>query len=356
MKGYGVIKINETGWIEKDIPEIGPLDALLKPIAVAPCTSDVHLAEGSGADITGRIIGHESVGIVVEVGELVSKFKPGDRVVVPCDTPDWNELGVQTKGNNAHDNGTIMSSFKYLLQKDGVFAEYYSVNNADANLVLLPDDVSVEAALMTTDMMSTGIYGAEMSGVQVGDSVVVFGIGPVGLMAVAGARLLGAGRIYAIGTRKNCAELALEYGATDIISYKNGSTVEQILEKEGGQVDRAIVAGGSPRSMNEALQLVKPNGGIGNIIAYDARDQFDIPALDWGLGMGDVTIRGGFCPGGALRMKKMLNLIQTGRIDPSKLINYRFEGFDKIEDAFKLMAEKPRDLIKPAVFIPENED
>lgn len=356
MKGYGVIKINETGWLEKDIPEIGPLDALLKPIAVAPCTSDVHLAEGSGADITGRIIGHESVGIVVEVGDLVKNFKPGDRVVVPCDTPDWNELGVQTNGNNAHDNGTIMSSFKYLLQKDGVFAEYYSVNNADANLVLLPDDVSVEAALMTTDMMSTGIYGAEMAGIQVGDSVVVFGIGPVGLMAVAGARLLGAGRIYAIGTRKNCADLALEYGATDIISYKDGNTVDQILEKEGGQVDRAIVAGGSPRSMNEALQLVKPNGGIGNIIAYDARDQFDIPALDWGLGMGDVTIRGGFCPGGALRMKKMLNLIQTGRVDPSKLINYRFEGFDKIEDAFKVMAEKPRDLIKPAVFIPENED
>lgn len=356
MKGYGVIKINETGWLEKDIPEIGPFDALLKPIAVAPCTSDVHLAEGSGADITGRIIGHESVGIVVEVGDLVKNFKPGDRVVVPCDTPDWNELGVQTKGNNAHDNGTIMSSFKFLLQKDGVFAEYYSVNNADANLVLLPDDVSVEAALMTTDMMSTGIYGAEMAGIQVGDSVVVFGIGPVGLMAVAGARLLGAGRIYAIGTRKNCADLALEYGATDIISYKDGNTVDQILEKEGGQVDRAIVAGGSPRSMNEALQLVKPNGGIGNIIAYDARDQFDIPALDWGLGMGDVTIRGGFCPGGALRMKKMLNLIQTGRVDPSKLINYRFEGFDKIEDAFKVMAEKPRDLIKPAVFIPENED
>lgn len=356
MKGYGVIKINETGWLEKDIPEIGPLDALLKPIAVAPCTSDVHLAEGSGADITGRIIGHESVGIIVEVGELVSKFKPGDRVVVPCDTPDWNELGVQSKGNNAHDSGNIMNSFKFLLQKDGVFAEYYSVNNADANLVLLPDDVSVGAALMATDMMSTGIYGAEMAGIQVGDSVVVFGIGPVGLMAVAGARLLGAGRIYAIGTRKNCADLALEYGATDIISYKDGNTVDQILEKEGGQVDRAIVAGGSPKSMNEALQLVKPNGGIGNIIAYDARDKFDIPALDWGLGMGDVTIRGGFCPGGALRMKKMLNLIQTGRVDPSKLINYRFEGFDKIEDAFKVMAEKPRDLIKPAVFIPENED
>lgn len=355
MKGYGVIEMGKTGWLEKDIPEIGPLDALLKPIAVAPCTSDVHLSQGSGADITGNIIGHEAVGIVCEVGELVTKFKPGDRVVVPCDTPNWEDVALQGKGNNAHDSTGVMGSFKFLLQKDGVFAEYFSVNNADANLVHLPDDVSVEAALMTTDMMSTGIYGAEMAGVQVGDSVVVFGIGPVGLMAVAGARLLGAGRIYAIGTRKNCADLALEYGATDIISYRDGDTVEQILEREGGEVDRAIVAGGSPKSMNEALRLVKPNGGIGNIIAYDVKDQFDIPAPDWRLGMGDVTIRGGFCPGGALRIKKMLNLIQNGRVQPEKLINYKFEGFDKIEDAFKVMAEKPRDLIKPAVLIPEND-
>ena len=88
---------------------------------------------------------------------------------------------------------------------------------------------------MTVDMMSTGFYGVEMADVQLGDSVVVFGIGPVGLMAVAGAKLRGAGNIYAIGTRKNCAELAKEYGATDIISYKDGDLVQQILEKEGGK-------------------------------------------------------------------------------------------------------------------------
>ena len=356
MKGYGVLENNKTGWFEKDIPEIGPLDALLKPIAVAPCTSDVHLAEGGGPNVVGNFIGHESVGIVYEVGELVTKFKPGDRVVVPCDTPNWEESFLQAKGNNAHDMGEVMTSFKFLLAKDGVFAEYYSVNNADANLVHLPDDVSIEAALMTTDMMSTGIYGAEQAGIQVGDSVVVFGIGPVGLMAVAGARLLGAGRIYAIGTRKNCADLAREYGATDIISYKDGDTVEQILELEGGRVDRAIIAGGNPSSMNQAMQLVKPNGGIGNVLAYDINDEFYIPAIDWGLGMGDVTIKGGFCPGGAYRIEKMLNLIQAGRVEPEKLINYKFEGFDKIEDAFKLMAEKPRDLIKPAVIIPENDE
>lgn len=351
MKGFGMIRVGETGWIEKEKPAIGPLDALVRPIAVAPCSSDTHVSHGGSGPKENLILGHEAVGEVVEVGSLVTSFKPGDVVVVPCCTPDWNQLGVQQRGsNNAHDVGP-MKSFKFLSSKDGVFAEYFSVNNADANLVLLPEGVSVDAALMTVDMMSTGFYGVEMADVQLGDSVVVFGIGPVGLMAVAGAKLRGAGRIYAIGTRKNCADLAREYGATDIISYKEGDLVEQILKKEGGKVDRVIIAGGSVESMNQALAMVKNNGCIANVNFYDVSETFQTPAYLWGLGMSDVTIRGGFCPGGAYRIQKMLNLIQTGRIAPEKLLNYQFEGFDKIEDAFKVMDEKPRDLIKPVVHI-----
>lgn len=351
MKGYGMLGLNKAGWIEKEKPTIGALDALVRPIAIAPCSSDTHVLHGGSGPKENLILGHEAVGEIVEVGELVKNFKPGDKVVVPCVTPDWNQLGIQQRGsNNAHD-ARSMGSFKFLSSKDGVFAEFFTVNNADANLVILPEDVSVDAALMTVDMMSTGFYGVEMADVQLGDSVVVFGIGPVGLMAVAGAKLRGAGRIYAIGTRQNCADLAREYGATDIISYKDGDLVQQILAKEGGQVDRAIIAGGNCQTLNQALMLVKSNGVISNINFYDVTDSFQTPAYLWGLGMSDVTIRGGFCPGGALRIKKMLNLIQTGRVHPEKLLNYKFEGFDKIEDAFKVMDEKPRDLIKPVVHI-----
>lgn len=351
MNGYGMISVGNPGWLEKEKPVIGALDALVRPIAVAPCSSDTHAMHGGSGEKENLILGHEAVGEIVEVGTLVKKFKPGDVVVVPCTTPDWNEPGVQMRGsNNAHDCGA-MRSFKFLSQKDGVFAEFFSVNNADANLVLLPEGVSVDAALMTVDMMSTGFYGVEMADVQLGDSVVVFGIGPVGLMAVAGAKLRGAGRIYAIGTRKNCAELAREYGATDIISYKDGDLVQQILEKEGGQVDRVIVAGGNCASMNQALMMVKNNGVISNVNFYDVTDSFQVPAYLWGLGMSDVSIRGGFCPGGAYRIQKMLNLIKAGRIAPEKMLNYKFEGFDKIEEAFKLMDEKPADLIKPVVHI-----
>lgn len=349
MKGYGVTTKGNSGWLEKEKPVAGPLDAILRPIAIAPCSSDTHVMHAGMAE--NRILGHESVAQVVEVGSMVKNFKPGDIVVVPCTTPDWTEKELQRRGgNNAHDIG-LMKSFKLVGSTDGTFAEFFAVNNADSNLVLKPEDVSVEAALMTVDMMSTGFYGVEMADVQFGESVVVFGIGPVGLMAVAGTALRGAGRLFAIGTRPNCVELAKEYGATDIISYKDGNVVEQILALNGGQVDRVIIAGGDCTSMNQALALVKPNGVISNINFYDIADKFDIPAYLWGMGMSDVTIRGGFCPGGAYRMEQMLNLIKNGRVDPSKLLNYKYEGFEKIEDAFKVMDEKPRDLIKPIVYI-----
>lgn len=344
-----MIAANNAAWLEKEVPVIGPLDALVRPIAVAPCSSDTHMLHSSPKE--NLILGHEAVGEIVEVGSLVKKFKKGDVVVVPCVTPDWTEKAMQQRGsNNAHDQG-LMQSFKFLGSRDGVFAEFFMVNNADSNLVIKPDDVSIEAALMTVDMMSTGFYGVEMADVQFGDSVVVFGIGPVGLMAVAGSALKGAGKIIVTGTRPNCIALAKEYGATDIVNYKDGDVVQQILAINGGQVDKVIIAGGNASTMNQALSVVKPNGIVSNINFYDFTEKFDIPLYLWGLGMSDITIRGGFCPGGAYRIEKLLNVIKSGRVDPSKLLNYKYEGFDKIEDAFKVMDEKPKDLIKPIVYI-----
>ncbi|WP_294525500.1 zinc-binding dehydrogenase [uncultured Allofournierella sp.] len=351
MKGYAVLAPGEHGWLEREKPAAGPMDAVVRPIAVAPCSSDTHTMHMGSTTGSPVILGHEAVAEVVEVGALVRGFRPGDIVVVPCVTPDWEAPALQQRGaNNAHDYAS-MASFKYLTQKDGVFAEFFHVNNADANLVLLPKDVSVDAALMTVDMMSTGFYGAEMADIQLGDTVVVFGIGPVGLMAVAGARLRGAGRIIGIGTRPNCAELAREYGATDIVSYKDGDVVQQILELEGGKVDRAILAGGDASTLNQALSVVKSNGVVSNVTFLDPTDTYHIPAPLWGLGMSDISICGGFCPGGAYRIQKMLRLIQNGRVAPEKMLNYQYDGFDKIPEAFVAMDQKPRDLIKPVVHI-----
>jgi threonine dehydrogenase-like Zn-dependent dehydrogenase len=349
MKGYGLIKAGQPGWIEKEKPAAGPLDAIIRPTVLAPCSSDTHFMHRGAGSRENLILGHEAVGEIVEIGSMVRKFKPGDKVVVPCGTSDWTGRYIQEGRYNAHDN-RLMGSFKFLMTKDGTFAEFFHVNMADANLALLPENIVPEAALMTVDMMSTGFHAVELAEISYGETVVVIGIGPVGLMAVAGSQLKGAGRIIVVGTRHNCVKIAKEYGASDVVSYKDGDIVDQVKDLAGGSVDKVIIAGGNAATLTQAILMVKPTGIVSNVNYFDAADIFTVPAPAWGLGMANIDIRGGFCPGGAARIEKLINVVKHKRLDPTKLITHRFEGFE-IEDAFMLMDKKPADLIKPVVFI-----
>ena len=263
MKGYAMLKIGESGWIEKEKPDFGPLDAICKPLAVAICTSDVHtLWEGAIGERHNMILGPECCAEVVEVGSLVKDFKPGDRVLVPAITPDWNSLEAQA-GYSMHSGG-MLAGWKFSNFKDGVFSEYFHVNDADGNLALLPDNITPVDACMLSDMVPTGFHGVELADVQFGDTVLVIGIGPVGLMAVAGANLRGASRIIAVGTRPACVEAAKGYGAVDFISYKDGSIEDQVLAMTGGKgVDKVIVAGGGCETFESAVKALKPGGKIG---------------------------------------------------------------------------------------------
>lgn len=350
MRGFAMLSSGKTGWIEAPVPTLDPLGAILRPRVVAPCTSDIHTMEGGAGEKRNRILGHEAIAEVMEVGALVQGIHPGELVLVPSATPDWLSLGVQNPKSNGHDHG-LMGSFKFLAEKDGVFAERFHVNHADANLCRLPPDVSPEAALLCVDMMSTGLHGVELCEVGFGDSVVVIGIGPVGLMAVAGAVLHGAGQVIAIGTRPACVSLAQDYGATQVLSYREGDLVKQVRALTGGGADCVILAGGGAETFTQAVRMAGPMGVVANINFFDIKDTLTLPALSWGFGMSNKDIRSGFCPGGARRMQKMLALVQNGRIDPTKLITHRFDGFEQIETAFRLMQEKPADLIKPVVFL-----
>ncbi len=349
MKGFAMLGIGKTGWIEKEVPACGPLDAIVKPIAVSPCTSDIHTVwEGAIGERTDMILGHEAVGEIVEVGKLVKDLKVGDRVIVPAITPDWGSLEAQ--GGYSMHSGGMLAGWKFSNFKDGVFGEYFHVNEADANLAILPDSLDPAAAVMLSDMVPTGFHGVELANVQFGDSVCVIGIGPVGLMAVAGAALRGASHLYAVGSRPNCVQAAKEYGATDVLNYKDGDIVEQIMEKTHGKgVDRVIVAGGDNDTFIQAVQMVKPGGVIGNVNYLGSGDYVRIPRVEWGCGMGHKTIAGGLMPGGRLRMEKLASLMETGRLDTSKLLTHRFKGFEHLEEALMLMKDKPRDLIKPVV-------
>ncbi len=351
MKGYAMLKIGETGWIEKEIPAIGPNDALIKPTALSPCTSDIHTVwAGALGERTDMILGHEAVGIVEEVGELVQDFKKGDRVLVAAITPDWNSKEAQ--GGYPMHSGGMLAGWKFSNFKDGVFAEYFHVNDADGNLAHIPDEVDDISATMLCDMMPTGFHAVELADIKFGEKVLVIGIGPVGLMAVAGAALRGAAEIYAVGSRPNCIEIAKEYGATHIINYKNGTIEEQVMELTGGEgVDKVLVAGGDNDTFITAMKVLKPGGIVGNVNYLGEGDYIRIPRVEWGCGMGHKQLIGGLMPGGRDRLEKLLELVKVGRVDPSKLVTHKFEGFDKVEEALFLMKDKPRDLIKPVVIL-----
>ena len=353
MKGFAMIRIGEVGWIEKEVPQCGPMDAICKPLAIAICTSDVHTVwEGAVGPRENMILGHEGVAEVVQVGELVKDFKPGDKVLVPAITPDWNSLEAQA-GYSMHSTG-MLAGWKFSNIKDGLDSEYFHVNDADGNLAHMPEGMSLVEACMLSDMVPTGFHGVELADVQFGDTVLVIGIGPVGLMAVAGAALRGASRIIAVGTRPTCVEIAKKYGATDFISYKNGTIEDQVMKLTNGKgVDRVVIAGGTVETFESAVKSVKAGGKIGNVNYLGSGDFVTIPRVEWGVGMGHKQINGGLMPGGRLRMEKLGSLIMAGKLDVKLMATHVFHGWDKIPDALQLMKEKPADLIKPVVILEE---
>ena len=174
-------KSAKSAGLKKKRPTCGAKDAICKPLAVAICTSDVHTVwEGAVGERHNLILGHECCAEVVEVGSEVRDFKPGDRVLVPAITPDWSSLEAQD-GYAMHSGG-MLCGWKFSNIKDGVFAEFFHVNDADGNLAHLPDSMALTDACMLSDMVPTGFHGAELADIRFGDTVLVVGIGPVGLM------------------------------------------------------------------------------------------------------------------------------------------------------------------------------
>lgn len=349
MKGLAMIERGKVGVIEKDIPIIGDRDALIKVKAVAICSSDLHSVK-IGSIVPNNYLGHEAIGEIVKVGVLVEDFKVGDRVMIPAITPDWDTLECQM---NLHQHsGGMLKGIRFSGTQDGSFAEYVSVIQADMNLAVIPEDMEDMDALMAVDMVTTGFYGVELAEINYGESVAVIGIGPVGLMAVLGARLKGAGRIIAVGSRKKCVELAKGYGATDIVNYKDGDIVEQIKNITGGKgVDKCIIAGGNNDVIGQGIDIITPGGIVANMNYFDNTDPLPIHPVAWGFGMAHKTIKGGLCPGGRVRMEKLIDTIRYNHLNVAKLVTHKFQGVDSLEEAYYFMESKDRDLIKPIVIM-----
>ncbi|HVN29666.1 MAG TPA: NAD(P)-dependent alcohol dehydrogenase [Candidatus Binataceae bacterium] len=347
MKAFAMTELDHVGLVDKTIPKPGPNDAVVRTTKALICTSDSHTVHGAIGPRHNLTLGHEAVGIVHEVGSEVKLFKPGDRVVVGAITPDWGDPASQA-GHSSQSNGAL-GGWKFANLKDGVFAEYFHVNGADANMARIPDDVSEESAVYCCDMMSTGFMAAENADIPIGGTVAVFALGPVGLMAIAGAKLRGAGTIIGVDSIPARHELARFYGADLVVDHTKTDAVAEILKLTHNEgVDAAIEALGGNEAFQNAIKVTKPGGVISNA-GYHGKGEFvAIPRIEWGVGMAEKTIRTGLCPGGRLRMERMLRLLQTKRIDPTRMTTHRF-NFSEIEKAFQMMDKKQDGIIKPLI-------
>jgi threonine dehydrogenase-like Zn-dependent dehydrogenase len=352
MKAFVLIEPGKVGWHDAPEPILTPYGAILRPVAVTPCSSDVHTVYGGGSrKAPNLILGHECVAEVLEVGELVQDFKPGELVAVPAITPNWRDYGIQ-EGNYKHASAPF-SGHQLGRSIPGVFAEKFLIPDADTTLAKIPEGVSMEQALMCVDVVTTGFTGAESADIKIGDTVVVMGIGPIGLMAVEGARLLGAARILAVGSRPICTKLAKEFGATEVLSYKDGDIVSQVMERTDGLgADGVILCGGGDEVFSQAIDMARYGiGTISNVNYYGGTGSLAFPKFSGGRGMAGKTIHTELAKGGRNRIERLLKMIQYGRINPEKLVTHKLYGLEEVETALRMMKEKPRDLIKAMVQI-----
>jgi len=347
MKAFVMKGIGEVGMMEKPIPRPGPRDAVVRTTAALVCTSDTHTVGGAIGERKNLTLGHEAVGVIHELGSAVEGFEAGQRVLVGAITPCFRCDNCQ-RGYTSQ-CGEALGGWKFANVKDGVFGEYFHVNDAEANLTPIPDDVSDEAAAYCADMLSTGFAGAENGHVPMGGTVAVFAQGPVGLMATVGARLQGAGLVIAVESVPDRKELARRYGADEVVDYDEGDPVEAILELTDGRgVDTSVEALGSQETFEACVKATRPGGTISNVGYHGGGDYVKIPRVEWGVGMSDQTIRTALCPGGSTRMRRLLRLIQTGRVDPTSMTTHRFP-FEKVGEAFRMMETKEDGIIKPLI-------
>ncbi|MCI2420587.1 NAD(P)-dependent alcohol dehydrogenase [Saccharopolyspora sp. K220] len=347
MKAFVMKEIGQVGFMDKAVPRPGPGDAVVRTTEALICTSDSHTVKGGIGPRENLTLGHEAVGVVHEVGSEVRVFQPGDRILVGAITPDWGSAAAQN--GYPSQSGAPLGGFKFANTKDGVFAEYFHVNEADANLAKIPDGISDEVAVYCADMLSTGLMGAEKGNIPIGGTVAVLAQGPVGLMATAGARLRGAGLVIGVESVPSRQKLARIYGADDVVDFTREDVIERILDLTRGEgVDTAIEALGADATFQTAVKITKPGGTVSNIGYFGEGDFVRIPRVEWGVGMADKTIATGLCPGGRVRMQRLLRLLETKRVDPTHMTTHKFR-FDEMERAFEVSDQKLDDVVKVLV-------
>jgi alcohol dehydrogenase len=331
---------------ERPVPKIGTGDVLLRVTTTTICGTDVHIMKGEYPVDGGRIIGHEPVGVIAQIGPGVTGYRVGQRVVVGAITP-CGQCSPCLDGSQAQCGGRAMGGWQFGNTIDGCQAEYVRVPNAMANLAPVPDDLTDEQVLMCPDIMSTGFGGAESGRIRIGDIVAVFAQGPIGLCATAGAKLRGATRIITVDSVPERMEMSRRLGADVVIDYTEQAPVEAIMELTGGRgVDVAIEALGTQQTFESCLRVLRPGGVLSSLGVYSGK--LTLPLEPFAAGLGDHAIVTTLCPGGKERMRRLLGVVASGRTDLTPLVTHRF-GLDRIEEAYDLFANQRDGVLKVAI-------
>src|SRR3954470_12984507 len=264
---------NRIRLVEHAVPACGPTDAIVKVTLTTICGTDVHILREEYPVAQGRIIGHEPVGVVAAVGEAVTGYEIGDRVLVgaitPCGTCFFCQSHSESQCSGPADEWEMIGGWRLGNSIDGVQAEYFRVPFAQANLAKIPDDLSDEQCVLLADIASTGISAAETADVQIGQSVAVFAQGPIGLCATAGARLKGASLIIGVDSIEKRLHLSRRMGADEVIDYTQEDPVAAIKRLTGGRgVDVAIEALGTQETFQNCVDATRPGGVISSLGVY----------------------------------------------------------------------------------------
>lgn len=368
LKNKGIIE-----YIEKEEPTLkDEHGVLLQPIIVSPCTTDIHTIWHGSPKKENLTLGHECIAKIKETGSEVNDFNVGDIVAVSAITPDWDQPDVYINPSHA---GVNFSAHHIGKSIDGAFQEVFYLPHADKNLAHIPENVTLEQALMCVDVVTTGFTAVEDAEVSKGDTVLVMGIGAIGLSAIMGAKLRNAKKIYAIGSRKENVEIAERLGA-EVLNYRtlkcelpkgmhpmgnfnNSSVVNYILKKTNNKgVDSVLICGGNDSSFSEAIDVVKYGTGIvANVMYYGSNtivenghpDALLIPKFSIGKGMAGKTLKFSLGKGGRDRLEKLLKLCSEGKINPEVFITSQYNGLDNIKQS--IFDLKNRKAIKIAVYI-----
>jgi alcohol dehydrogenase len=330
-------------------PRAGVGEAVVRVTLTTICGTDLHIVKGEYKVRPGLVIGHEPVGVIDEIGPGVSGYAVGDRVLVGAITP-CGQCRACLSGHLSqcgHGEGyEAIGGWRFGNTINGAQAEYLLVPSAQANLAKIPSTLTDEQVVLCADIASTGFSGAEAGGIRIGDAVAVFAQGPIGLCATAGAKLMGAALVIGIDGDDTRLAMARRMGADVTLDYRNVDVVAGVKRLTGGGADVTIEALGTQQTFENALRSLRPGGTLSSLGVYSGK--LEMPYDAFAAGIGDHRVVTTLCPGGKERMRRLMAVVEGGRVDLTPLLTHRFP-LDRIAEGYRIFGERRDGVLKVAV-------